>query len=374
LRIVELSAFVAVPLGGATLAAMGADVIRIDPPGGGLDIDRAPVWNGTSLYWAGLNQGKRSMTIDMKTQAGQSLVRRLVASGGPGGGIVITNLGDRGWNSYTRLAEARPDLIMLVLTGNPDGSPAVDYTVNAALGFPMVTGPKETREPVNHVLPAWDGMAGFLVATGVLAAERHRALTGEGQRVSLSLAEVGLAVTARLGILAEAQLDPQPRGRHGNYVFGTFGRDFLTRDGRHLMVVALTPRQWQSVLDATGLSSEFADLEARTGLDFRQESARWQEREAISARLVAWIGARDLADVRRGFDDAHVLWAPYQTFKDLLADEKAPAAISPLGFGRFPRGDIADPPRLGQHTDEVLAEILAMPAAEIDALHDEGIV
>lgn len=203
LRVIEISAFVAVPLAGATLAAMGADVIRIDPIGGGVDVDRWPRWNDISLYWAGLNAGKRSMTVDMSSASGRDIVRRLIATGGPDGGVVITNLGARGWASYESLREVRPDVILVHLQGARDGSPAVDYTVNAGSGFPLVTGPDVDRPPVNHVLPAWDGMAGYLVATSLLAAERHRSRTGAGQLVTLSLNDVALAFASRLGIVAE---------------------------------------------------------------------------------------------------------------------------------------------------------------------------
>src|SRR2546427_6640659 len=99
LRIVEISAFIAAPLGGATLAEWGADVIRVDPPGGGVDIARWPLHKGRSLYWAGLNQGKRSVTIDMRTEVGQRQVSKLIAAPGAGGGIVLTNLPVKGWNS-----------------------------------------------------------------------------------------------------------------------------------------------------------------------------------------------------------------------------------------------------------------------------------
>src|SRR5690349_24883658 len=98
MRIVEVSAFVAAPLGGATLAALGADVIRVDPPGGGIDIDRWPLHRGRSLYWAGLNQGKRSVTIDTRTEAGRMMVARLITAPGEGGGILLTNLPVQGWS------------------------------------------------------------------------------------------------------------------------------------------------------------------------------------------------------------------------------------------------------------------------------------
>jgi 2-methylfumaryl-CoA isomerase len=219
LRVVELSAFVAAPLGGATLAALGADVIRVDPPGGGIDIDRWPLHRGRSLYWAGLNQGKRSVTIDTRSEAGRRQVSKLIAAPGEGGGIVLTNLPVKGWNSYQELSKLRPDLIMVVITGDRDGGTAVDYTVNAAVGFPWLTGPEDHDGPVNHVLPAWDGMTGFLAAFAILAAERHRRLHREGQLVELSLADVAMAIAGHLGLLGEAILEPEPRGRFGNHVY-----------------------------------------------------------------------------------------------------------------------------------------------------------
>ena len=375
LRVVELSAFVAAPLGGATLAALGADVIRVDPPGGGIDIDRWPLHRGRSLYWAGLNQGKRSVTIDTRTEAGQRQVSRLIAAPGEGGGIVLTNLPVRGWNSYSELAKLRPDLIMVVITGDRDGGTAVDYTVNAAVGFPWLTGPEDGDGPVNHVLPAWDGMTGFLAAFAILAAERHRRLTGEGQLVELSLSDVAMAMVGHLGLIGEAVLEPEPRGRFGNDVYGTFGRDFGTRDGRRVMVLALTPRQWVSLGEATRLSRDFSELESRVGADFRKEGDRWTHRQALYELLEPWIAQRDIADVGKAFDQHGVLWSPYRTVKQLVAEDPRASTANPMfsevdhvGLGRFLTtgsplrfgAAAAVPPRpaptLGEHTEEVMRE------------------
>jgi 2-methylfumaryl-CoA isomerase len=375
LRVVELSAFIAAPLGGATLAALGADVIRVDPPGGGIDFKRWPLHNNHSLYWAGLNQGKRSVVIDTRTEAGQRQVAGLIAAPGEGGGIVLTNLPVKGWNSYEALSKLRPDVIMVVITGDRDGGTAVDYTVNAALGFPWLTGPEGHEGPVNHVLPAWDGMTGFLAGLAILAAERHRRIHGEGQLVELSLSDVGLAVAGHLGLIGEAILEPQPRGRFGNDVYGTFGRDFTTSDGRRVMVLALTARQWASLGEATGLASEFVALEARASADFRNESDRWSHRESLFALLEAWFARHDLAEVRKTFEGHGVLWSPYQTVKQLVADDLRAStanplfseithpwlgrfltAGSPLRFGAAAAVPARRAPDLGEHTEEVLRE------------------
>jgi 2-methylfumaryl-CoA isomerase len=375
LRIVEISAFVAAPLGGATLAAMGADVIRVDPPGGGVDIGRWPLHRGRSLYWAGLNQGKRSVTIDMRQPDGQEKVAKLITAPGEGGGILLTNLQAAGWSSYAELRKLRRDVIVVAITGNRDGSGAVDYTVNAALGFPLVTGPDDVEGPINHVLPAWDAMTGFLAATAILAAERHRRLTGEGQLVELSLSDVGLAVAGHLGFIGEAVLEDEPRGRFGNHVYGTFGRDFVTRDERRVMVLALTPRQWRSLVEATGLSGEFRNLEARLGLYFNNEGDRWRGRQEICELLQGWIAVRNLTSVAAAFDAQNVMWGPYQTFKELVAEDPRASTANPL-FGEVEQPDLGvypvpgsplrfgaiDPvpprpaPKLGEHTEEVLQE------------------
>jgi 2-methylfumaryl-CoA isomerase len=395
LRVIEVSAFVAAPLGGATLAEMGADVIRVDPPGGGIDIGRWPLHNGHSLYWAGLNQGKRSLTLNTRSERGRELLLQLIAGhdGAIDDGILLTNLGVPAWMSYERLRERRPDLIMLVITGNPDGGTAVDYTINAALGFPYVTGPEAYQGPVNHVLPAWDALTGYLAATSILAAERHRRLTGHGQLIELSLANVALAVTGHLGFIAEAELEPEPRGRYGNDTFGSFGRDFSTRDGRYLMVLALTPRQWGSLCEATGLGESFAFLERKLGLDFRREGDRFSARRQICAEHEPRVAARDYEEVSVALERASVLWGPYQSFKELVASDPrcSPAnplfsevdhpgigsfitAASPVGFSASPSPPLSPSPRLGQHTDEVLQTLTGLSSAEIETLRAEGII
>jgi 2-methylfumaryl-CoA isomerase len=218
-------------------------------------------------------------------------------------------------------------------------------------------------------------MTGFLAAFAILAAERHRRLHGEGQLVELSLSDVGLAVAGHLGLIGEAILEPEPRGRFGNDVYGTFGRDFGTRDGRRVMVLALTLRQWASLGEATGLAREFADVESRLGADFRNESDRWMHRIPLFALLEEWFVRNDLAGVRKAFDAHGVLWSPYQTGKQLVADDPRASSANPLfsevehpGLGRFltagsplrfgaaSRSSARPAPVLGEHTEEVLRE------------------
>lgn len=394
MRVVEGSAYVAAPLGGMTLAQLGADVIRFDPIGGGLDRTRWPVdGKGNSLFWAGLNKGKRSIQVDLRDPRGQELLTELIAAPGPDGGLFLTNFPARGWLSYERLAEHRADLVMVNVQGNHDGTSAVDYTVNPATGFPWATGPRNLAVPFNHLLPAWDAITGTMAATGLLAAERHRTRTGEGQLVQLALSDVAFAMVGNLGKIAEVQVNRNERVKDGNYLYGAFGRDFLTRDGRRVMIVALTLKQWTSLVAATGLSPAFTALEDMMGLDLTIEGHRYDARELIGSIIKPWVLARSLDEVREELDRHDVCWGPYQTFTQLVEDDPRCSTAnpmfeeveqpgigtylmpgSPLWFAGRDRPSVRRAPLLGEHTDEVLADVLGLSEADIGRLHDDGVV
>jgi 2-methylfumaryl-CoA isomerase len=392
MRVVEGSAFVAAPLGGMTLAQLGADVIRFDQIGGGLDAGRWPLdKNGNSLFWAGLNKGKRSIQIDLRAPAGQEIATALIAQPGADGGIFLTNFPARGWLDCDTLKARRADLIMTVLSGNHDGSSEVDYTVNPATGFPAITGPAGATDPVNSVLPAWDIAMGTLAAVGILAAERHRTRTGNGSLVKLALSDVALAMTANLGRLAEAELGAGSSSKDGNYLYGAFGRDFETRDKRRVMVVALTERQWQALVAATG--TDAAALARTTDRNLDTQTGRFQARHAIADTLAPWFAARTMAEAEKQLTAAGVSWGPYRTFaetvrEDPRASTRNPMFVqvehpgsgayltpaSPLDFSVVRRLAPQPAPRLGAHTDEILADLLGLSTAEIGRLHDKGVV
>jgi 2-methylfumaryl-CoA isomerase len=392
LRIVEISAFVAAPLGGMTMAQLGAEVIRIDPMGGGVDFRRWPVApNGMSLYWAGLNKEKRSVALALDRPEGRELARAIVTAPGAGGGILLTNLPPLPGLDYASLKAARGDVILLRLVGNRDGTAAVDYTVNAASGFPLVTGPEGA--PVNHVLPAWDIAGGLYLATGLLAAERHRARTGEGQEVVAALADVMLATVGNLGYVGDVHINGRARPAIGNDLYGSFGRDFATADGRRVMIVVLTPRQWRALGTATGLGERLAMIGPMMGVDLDTEAGHYEARDAIAALVARWCGARSLDEIRQAFAGTGVLWGPFQDFLRLVREDPRCGAANPLfaeveqpGIGRYPMPGLPldfgaaprRPPRpaplLGADTDAVLAELLGLSQAEIDRLHETGIV
>ena len=394
MRVVEGSAFVAAPLGGMTLAQLGADVIRFDPIGGGLDRRRWPVTaDGHSLFWAGLNKGKRSVQVDLRSPEGRELVSALIAAPGPDAGMFLTNFPARSWLSYESLSARREDLIMVSIVGNADGSSEVDYTINPSTGFPWATGPRNLSVPFNHLLPAWDAITGALATTSLLAAERHRGRSGEGQRVQIALSDVAFWMVGNLGKIAEVQINQHERVKAGNYLYGAFGRDFLTRDERRVMVVALTSRQWHNLVEATGIADALPTIEKLMDVDLEDEGGRWAGREVIGATLRPWFLAHTEAEIREIFNEHDVSWGPYQTFTELVErDSRCSAANpmfapveqpgigtylmpgSPLAFDGAERLQPMRAPLLGEHTEEVLADVIGLSAGEIGRLHDAGVV
>lgn len=392
LRIVEFASFVAGPSAGMNLAQLGAEVIRIDPLHGGPDARRWPVSHGTgsSLYWSSLNRGKKSVTIDVRSRDGQELVLALATLPGPDAGILMDNQIGRPWLSYDALAKRRPDMIRMHIGGRADGGPAVDYTVNTEVGVTDLTGPGDSRTPVNHVLPAWDYLAGMTAATGLLAALRRRDRTGEGADLKIALADVAFAGVANLGWLSEVR-ERGDRARHGNYVYGTFGVDFEAADGERVMVVALTPRQWAALGRATGTETALAALEEAAGADFAREDDRYVHREVIAALMRPWFRVRSSGEVGAALTEAGVLWSRYRTMADVVADFEAGltspvlAEVDQPGIGsvisaRSPirdcgeYGPTAVAPALGADTDEVLTEMLGLQSTELGRLHDAGVL
>lgn len=323
-RIVEVSSFVAAPTAGLTLRQLGADVVRIDPLGGAADVRRWPLAaSGDSLYWAGLNRGKQSVELDLSSESGRDAVRRLLDPGGLNGGILVSNVFGREWLADETLRAHRSDLIHVQVLGWADGSPAVDYVVNAATGLPYATGPEDATGPVNHVLPAWDLLCGMHAAVAVLAGLQRRERTGEGSHVTVSLEDVAVSTLASLGMLSEAHQTGVSRQRVGNAVYGTFGMDAVLVDGTVVMVTAVTKRQWNQLLDVTGCAEAVAAAEQAVGADFGDEGDRFRHRDVLVGLLRPWFAARSLDEVTAALRETQVLWSPFRQLTDLAADVAA---------------------------------------------------
>lgn len=394
LRVVEGSAFVAVPLAGMTLAQMGADVIRFDRLQGGLDAGRWPLApSGRSLFWAGLNKGKRSIAVDMSHPEGRELITRTITAPGDDAGVFLTNLRVRGWMDYETLSQHRKDLIMVTLLGDRHGRPQVDYTVNPSLGIPDITGPEGYDQPVANALPAWDLIAGHMCVSSVLAAERHRLRKGTGQEVTLTLKDIAAATLGHLGMIGDAVLNEEQRTKSGNALYGAYGQDFICADGRRVMVIGLTGRQWSGLMKATGTEEQMAALARRTRRDLADEGVRWELRAEITEILKPWFAARPASVIGPLFDDAKLTWSEFRTVKEAVTDDPDLSVDNPIfkelmqdGLGKFPvPGHAAafselerDPPKaapvLGANTEEILSEVTGLDDTEIARLFDKGIV
>lgn len=395
LRVVEGASFIAAPLCGLTFVQLGADVIRFDPIRGGPDFRRWPLAvGGLSFYWEGLNKGKRSIAIDLDRPEGRELAAALVVSSGPNAGCFLTNYPAGGFLSHEKLRARRADLITVRITGSSDGRNALDYTVNCAAGYPHMTGPSDDVRPVNHVLPGWDVAAGLTAAVSLLAALQKRHATGEGAEVQVALSNVAFATLSALGNIAEVATTGRDRPRYGNALYGSFGRDFVTADGRRVMIVAITKRQWSGLITALEIGQEVDVLQKRVGVDFAaDEGARFVHREALFALVEKAVGARQFGEWPDIFDHCGVCWGEYQTVKEALDSDLRLSSANPMferisqpsgetylsagypgNFVGVDRDSVRPAPKLGQHTDEILAAELGLSAAQIGRLHDQSLV
>ncbi|MCH2163945.1 MAG: CoA transferase [Marinovum sp.] len=394
MRVVEGSAFVAVPLAGMTLAQMGAEVIRFDRIGGGLDAGRWPLApNGQSLFWAGMNKGKKSVVVDMKSPQGRELISEIITSPGEDSGLFLTNLRVRGWMDYETLSQAREDLVMVTLTGDRHGRPQVDYTVNPALGIPMMTGPEGGSDPVAHALPAWDLIAGNLCVSALLAAERHRLRGHGGQEVEIALKDVAAATLGHLGMIGDATLNGADRAKAGNALYGAYGQDFVCADGRRVMVIGLTHRQWRGLVKTLQMGDTIKALEARLGVSLDDEGNRWAHRKAITAAFEPWFAARRVDDFARNFNEAGLTWSEFRSVREAMTHDPDVSRENPIfksvthpdtgtyltpshpaHFHALGREAAQPAPVLGAHTEEILSEVVGLSGRNIGHLFDKGIV
>ena len=395
-KVLDISTYVAGPSCAMTLSQLGAEVTRIDPPGGASDTRRLPFSAmGRSIYWATLNRGKRSIEVNTRNPQGQELVGKLLAGQGPEGGIVVTNTVGHSGVSYDELKAWREDLIMIHILGHADGRPAVDYTINSEVGFPLITGSADDTRPVNHGLPAWDLLAGLQGVIAVLSALKVRERTGKGQYITVSLADVAATTAANLGMVAEVVINNEPRQRDGNYTFGLYGHDFKTADGGHVMTILLTPKHWYTMVELTGTRDAFAGLSVSMGLDFDDEVTRYRYRRVSSALFGPWFEQRSFAEATRALAEAKILWGPYRTVEDFVRSPESPLAKSGLfedvyfpeiGTVPTPRAvlrfdeDVVSVPRaknspgVGTETNEVLHEDLGLDDEAIAALRAAGVI
>lgn len=395
LSLIEVSSFVASPTVGLYCAQMGAEVVRVDHIAGGLDYDRYMLTGeGRSLSWENLNRGKKSVALDLRSAEGRELCVELARKTG----TLVTNLPRGSFLDHDKVAQDRADMVSLRIMGWHDGRQAMDFTVNAASGYPLMTGPEdwemETAPPVNQVMPAWDFITGAYGAFALMAAVHHRTRTGEGNEVRLPLGNVAIGTLANSGAMAEMLYRGADRERLGNAIWGAFGRDFRSRDGVRFMVAALTPKQWNGLVAAFGLGEEIAELEHDCGVRFADgDRPRFEHRHTLFALFQARAETLDYTELERRLGEAGTTYeryrTPYEASSDpALVDDNplfGPSPANPSGFdypaprsfAAMPEREAGDPapaPYLGQHSEEVLAERLGLASGAIAKLVDAGTV
>lgn len=399
LSILEVSSFVASPTAGLYCAQMGAEVIRVDHTAGGLDYQRYMLTKeGRSLSWENLNRGKKSVALDLRSGEGRELCVELAAKTGQ----MITNLPEQSFLAHdtvsARCPEQSPELISVRIMGWHDGRQAMDFTVNAASGYPLMCGPEEWDEaaapPVNQVLPAWDFITGAYSAFALLAALRHRDKTGRGQQLRIPLGDVAIGTMANSGALAEMRYRGGNRPRLGNAIWGAFGKDFKSGDGVRFMVAALTAKQWSGIIEAFGVADEIAALETKLGVRFADgDKPRFDNREALFSVFQSAADTYDYAELEMRMAKAGTTFERYRTMHEAALDPVlvtdnplfGPSPANPSGF-EYPAtrsfanipgaqaGNPAPAPYLGQHSEEILAERLGLGSGAIGKLVDAGTV
>jgi crotonobetainyl-CoA:carnitine CoA-transferase CaiB-like acyl-CoA transferase len=387
IRVVDFGRYIAGPYCGALLADLGADVIRVERPSGGEDRYTVPISEqGEGAYYLQLARNKRGMTLNPASDAGREVVRRLVGTAD----VVIVNLPAPALKKlgldYETLSEIKPDIILT--TGSAFGSTGpyaarggFDTVAQAMSGGMYLSG--TPGAPAKSFAPYCDFGTASLSAFGTLAAIIHRMKTGEGQVVEGTLLGTALAFNnAALTEEAVLGLGRQGSGTRGQYNAPT--DSFRTRDG------------WVTVqIVGGGLFKRWADLMNEPAWledpRFASDQSRGDHGAVIGERMARWCAERGNAEVVSELAQAGIPCGELLRPGELLGDEHvaeagmfqavdypgvavpAPIADHPVRYSKSPVGKFRRAPTLGEHTDEILAELGYAPA-DISNLRDLGVI
>ncbi|MBT3536515.1 MAG: formyl-CoA transferase [Rhodospirillaceae bacterium] len=390
IRVIDMTHNQAGPACGQILGFLGADVIKLEEPTGG-DVARRNMADehGDSLFFLVLNANKRSLTMNLKTDEGKELFKKLIAESD----VLIENFSpgalDRLGLGYEVLKEINPGLVYATIKGFGTYGPYSDFKsfepIAQAMGGAMsVTGFPDG--PPTYVWPSiGDSGTGMHLVIGILAALQQRHGDGQGQHVEVSmqdavvnLCRVSLRDHQRMG-----EVMPRQGNQLGRNVPGTTYACHPGGPNDYVFIFA-QPQMWDAFLGVIG-RPELADDERFATLE-----ARWENRVTLDAIIEEWTSQRDKQDVMRAMGEAGVPCGACQDTGEVLADPhlKAREMIVDLEYGR--RGtyqtvgcpiklsnspaDITRPPELGEHTDDVLRDVLQLDDSDIARLHREDVV
>jgi formyl-CoA transferase len=370
-RVVELGTMITAPLAGMMLADLGADVIKVERPDGG-DPFRSFRGGLYSPHFIAFNRNKRSVALDLQTEAGKASLRALLAEAD----VLLDNyrsgVMDRLGLSAQFIQTEYPKLIWCSITGfGADGPyagrPAYDAVAGALSGLASVT--LDPEEPQASGPTIADNVTGMYAACGILGALYERESTGRGRRIEVNMLEAAVSfVPDAFSNFTRMQIDNQPRTR----VASSQSYAFRCADGKLLALHLSSPQKfWESLLDVI----ERPDL--KTDVRFATRDARVRNYAILEKELAAAIGGKDRLHWMTKLDCADVPFAPVQTVSEVLDDPQ----IKHLGTFQQQRHpteglltlirrpilidgnrDIQSrpPPTLGEHTHEVLRELSAM--------------
>lgn len=399
-RVLDLSRILAGPWCAQNLADLGAEVIKVERPGLGDDTRSwGPPWlpdgegkpSRDATYYAGANRGKRSVTLDIASAEGQAIVRELAAQSQ----IVLENykVGDlkRYGLDYDSLKAINPSLVYCSITGYGQEGPSAhkpgyDFIFQGIGGLMSITGERDDLPgggPQKVGVAVVDMLTGMYATVAVLAALRHAERTGEGQRIDMALLDAVVAVGAT-PILAQKVTGKTPQrfgNAHANMVPYHV---FATADG-YMIVAAGNDGQWQGYCRGVQRPDLATDERFTTGtgrIVNRDVLVPLLEAHMRTGMTAQWVEALEREGIPCGpiNDYAQVLEDPQVRYRELQVDMVrsdggvCPTVKSPLRLSATPVRYDAAPPRLGEHTEAVLREVLGMSAARIGALREKGVV
>ncbi len=209
----------------------------------------------------------------------------------------------------------------------------------------------------------------------------------------MSLKDVAAATIGHMGMIGDAVINDSDREKSGNALYGAYGQDFVCADGRRVMVIGLTASQWKGLLSVTGTAEAMTNLGRRMGRDMSDEGTRWDLRHQITAILAPWFAARRVEDFAAEFESRGLTWSIFRTVKEAVQQDPDLGEANPMfsmidqpGVGRFPvpghpgefgshgRCKPVPAPRLGEHTEEILGDVMRLSDGEIGQLFDKGVV
>jgi formyl-CoA transferase len=389
LRVLDLSRILAGPYCTMMLGDMGAEVIKVEQPGSGDDTRTwGPPWVGDqSAYYLAINRNKRSLTLNLKHERARELLEQLVARSDvlienfKAGGLAAMGLG------YERLRQVNPRLVHCSITGyGPDGPyssrPGYDFIAQGMGGIMSVTGEPD-GQPMKVGVAIADLTTGMFACSSILAALRHRDRTGQGQHLDVSLLESVVAWLINVGsayLLAGVEL-PRYGNAHPNIVPY---RLFKARD-KWFIVATGNDRQYYALCEVIGRPDLAEDTR------FRFNPDRVANREALEAILADIFARRDAEDWTQALLAAGVPSGPVNSVADVFADPQVLArqmlielrhptlgtlkqAGFPYNFSATPAEPRRHPPLLGEHSDEVLRDLLGLGPEQIAHLRGEGAI